>query len=403
MGLDQLDQAIETWRSKIAAASDNLLALDDNITYKRLEGKDGLPVIALTGLTQQRVTPALAAMHELFKYMGLLTGVIDRAAQTRKGVSRFRQESAIRELEDLLYGPSITLPTDPTPLAKRSLLSASQTANTITPERLLATMTDSFEVARDAVFAVEAAWNKLEPSLAKRETDLATLQRLADGAGLGSMPELAEATQLAQQLRKQVETDPLGASANFDAQLLPRMQTVQARLTEISRQRDQLAGDFTRARQVLTQIDDTHRKCEAALAACREKIGNVAGLRTPLDPARIAELSDWLNTLAGTLQQGRVQPARIGLDRWLATASEYLKVEQQTCAANSAPVELRAELNGRLAALKMKARARGLASDATLAAISLEAEQRLQEFPVPLDRITKLVSDYEAQLAARMK
>jgi hypothetical protein len=403
MNLEQLDREIESWRSKIAAAADNLLALDDNLTYKRLEGKDGLPVITLTGVTQKRVGPALAAMHELFKYMGLLTGVVDQATLMRKSVSRFRADSAIREIEELLTGQSITLPSDPTPLAKRSLLTVSQTTNTIAPERLLASMTESFEVARDAVFAVEAAWNKLEPALGRRESDLATLQRIADGAGMGGLPELAQARQVAQALRQQVETDPLGASADFDALLVPRLQQAQARLTEVANQRAQLAGDFSQARQILARIQETNARCEAALEDCRSKIGDVPTLRAPLDQARIAELADWLSTLEGALQQGRTQPARVGLDRWLATANEYLKVEQQACDANSAPVEQRAELNGRLAALKMKAKARGLASDSALQSAALEAETLLQQFPVRLDRIGQLVSTYEARLAACAK
>jgi Zn-dependent protease with chaperone function len=215
MTLDQIDQALDAWRAKLLAAADNLLALDDNITYKRLEGKEGLPIIRLSGVTQKRVPPALEAMHDLFQYMGLLTNVVDRATELRKSVSRFRgAESTIRAIEELLYGPSIALPAAQTPLAQRSLLSASETANKITPERLLAAMMEAFETARDAVFAVETAWTRLETALGKRETELATLQRLAETVGEGTLPELVLARQQTEALHAQIATDPLGANAN---------------------------------------------------------------------------------------------------------------------------------------------------------------------------------------------
>jgi hypothetical protein len=157
------------------------------------------------------------------------------------------------------------------------------------------------------------------------------------------------------------------------------------------------------ARQLLAQMEETHRQCEAALRECQEKIGSSIGLHAPLDSTRIAELTQWLETLETTWQSGRWQPVRIGLGRWLTTASQYLDAEKAACAANSAPVELRAELRGRLAALKMKAKVRGLAQDADLDAIAQEAERLQRQYPVPLESIMQLVSDYETKITARIK
>jgi hypothetical protein len=404
MTLDQIDQALETWRAKLQVATDNLLALDDNLTYKRLEGKDGLPTITLRGSTQQRVTPALEAIHALFQHIGLLSRVVERATELRKSVSRFRgADSTLREIEQLLYGPSISLPSDQTPLARRSLLSASETERTITPERLLAAMTAAFEEARDAIFAVDAAWAKLEPGLAACETEITTLQRAADVLGEGTLPELATAQQQAAALRTQVESDPLGASADFDTEITPLLERVRARLDQIKQQRDQTQTLLAQARYILAQLAVLCQQCGSALQECQEKIGNVAGLRAPLDPARSAELAQWLTTLEATWQEGRWQPVRVGLTRWLQTASEYVNAEKAALAANNAPLEMRAELRGRLAALKVKAQARGSAQDAALCATAQEAETLLHQYPVSLDRIARLVSDYEQRLSALMK
>lgn len=402
MNLDQIDQALETWRANLLTATDNLLALDDNITYKRLEGKDGLPAIALTGLTQKRVTPALEAMHALFQYTGLLTKVVESATERRKSVSRFRgADNTAREIEELLYGPSIVLPPDQTPLAQRGLLSASETTNRITPEQLLAAMTASFDVARDAVFAVEAAWNKLETALGRYETELAALQRLAEDTGQDALPELLAARQRAEALHAQIESDPLGASVNFEAEMVPLLQNARTRLEQAVRQREEVVADLARARELETRLEATRAQCEAALRACQEKIGPVPGLRAPLDPARLAELTSWRATLEKTVQERRWQPARIGLTRWLTTASEYVNAESAAVAANCAPVERCAELRGRLSALKMKGQARGLGLDTALNAIAQEAERLLALYPVPLDRIAALVAEYETKIAKK--
>jgi hypothetical protein len=116
---------------------------------------------------------------------------------------------------------------------------------------------------------------------------------------------------------------------------------------------------------------------------------------------RIGELSDWLATLDTAWQEGRWQAARIGLNRWLDTGRQYLSDERSALAANTAPTELRAELKGRLAALKMKARVRGVAQNESMDALAREAERLLHEYPVPLDRISAAVSEYEAQLMTR--
>ena len=404
MTLDQIDQALEAWRTKLSIAVDNLLALDDNFTCKRLQGKDGLPVTPLRGITLQRVTPVLEAMPTLFQDMGLLTQLLERATERRKLLSRFRvTDSSLREIEQLLCGPSISLPSDRTPLAQRGLLSASESERTITPERLLAVMTETFEGVRDAVFAVDAAWARLEPGLAACDTEITTLQRYAEALGEGTLTELTTARQKAEALHLRIEGDPLGAGIDFDAEITPLLQRVKARLEQIVQQRHQTQGLLTTAREVLAQLEATHAACEAALIECHERIGTVAGLHAPLDSARIPELTQWLAAVETSWQDGHWQSARVGLARWLQTASEYLSAEQAALAADRAPLEMRADLRGRLAALKAKAQAQGLAQDPALLAAAQEADTLLNRYPVLLDRIGQLVSDYEKRLFASGK
>ena len=89
----------------------------------------------------------------------------------------------------------------------------------------------------------------------------------------------------------------------------------------------------------------------------------------------------------------------MGLDHWLQTTSQYIEAERAACSANRAPIELRAELKGRLSALKVKAQARGMAQDAELSALAYQAENLLRERPTPTVRAAQIVSEYEARVA----
>src|SRR5579871_4297603 len=146
MTLEQIDRALSEWQSRLSVASNNLLELDDFLTYKRLKGDKGMPPARLAGVTESRVTPALAAIGLLWQYMQQLSDVINRAADLRKSMPRlWTSENTLGKIEQLLTGPSITLQTTETPLSQRGLLSGSTQAQTITPEQLLSVMTRAFE------------------------------------------------------------------------------------------------------------------------------------------------------------------------------------------------------------------------------------------------------------------
>jgi hypothetical protein len=81
--LDEIDKELADWKTKLQLASDNLLALTQLITYERLAGEAGWPRVQLTGATEARVVPALAAMRELWSHYSLLTDLVTRATELR--------------------------------------------------------------------------------------------------------------------------------------------------------------------------------------------------------------------------------------------------------------------------------------------------------------------------------
>ncbi len=397
--LEQIDQLLADWRRKVDLIGQNLIDLHGLATYQRLCGASGFPKVHLRGVTEARVTPALETMSDLFQHFDLLVTTVNKAVELRKQVPLFLgSEQKIREIEQLLTGPSIQLAVVQIPLAQRGLLSASEAAKAIAPNQLLAAMTDAFQVAKDAVLAVDEAWLRLEPTLADAEAEIVSLQQLADSLGQGSLFELSAARQKITSLRTSIESDPLGVSANFDGEVKPLIARTRTTLEQLVQQLHQIRENFAIAHTLLKQLLELHRQAETAFAESREKVVDHSTLSTPLTQEQIEALSQWLARLESKFAEGLLIPVRVGLENWTAKVKEYIAAEEKTYTANKAPLELRQELRGRLDALKIKALARGMAEDATLTELAQKAKQLLYTRPTPLDRAAELVSLYEKRL-----
>jgi hypothetical protein len=397
--VEQIDQLLADWKQKIDLASQNLIDLHGLPTYQRLCGVSGFPPVQLTGTTLARVTPALEAMNELFQHFDLLIKTINQATELRKQLSPlWVSEVKVREIEQILTGSSIQLAVVQIPLAQRGLLSMAQTANAIAPLQLLAAMTSAFDLAKNAVLEVDAAWMHLEPALAASEVEIVSLQRLAESLGQGSVGELSAARQKITALRDKIESDPLGVSANFDREIKPLILRVKATVEESVRQQNQMREKFACAHHLLSQLTELNRQTETAFRESEEKIADHLTLQTPLDPAQIEALSQWLTRLETKFKQNLINPIQIGLENWIAKAKIYIAKEERAYAANKAPLELRAELRGRLDALQAKALARGLAENAILSQLAENAKRLLYTRPTPLDKAAELVTQYEQEL-----
>jgi hypothetical protein len=397
--VEQIDQLLADWNQKIDIASQNLIDLHGLPTYQRLCGVANFPPVQLTGITFARVTPALEAMNELFQHFDLLIKTINQASELRKQLSPlWVSEVKVREIEQILTGSSIQLAVVQIPLAQRGLLSVAQMGHAIAPLQLLAAMTSAFDIAKNAVLEVDAAWMHLETELAASEAEIVSLQRLADSLGQGSVAELYAARQKITALRGEIESDPLGVSANFDGEIKPLILRVKATLQESVRLQNEMREKFAGAHRLLSQLSELSRQAETALRESKEKIADHSTWQTPLDPAQIEALSQWLTRLETKFKQNLINPIQIGLENWTGKAKEYIAKEETVYAANKAPLELRAELRGRLDALQAKALARGLAENAILSQLAENAKRLLYTRPTPLDKAAELVTQYEQEL-----
>jgi hypothetical protein len=361
-----------------------------------------LPKVKLKGITEGQVTPALEEMSVLFEHFDLLLNTIERATELRKQISWFLvSEQKIYEIEQLLTGSSIQLPAVQTPLAYRGLLTAVETAKAIAPETLLMVMIDVFQDVKGVVLDVDKAWSRLEPAFAAAEAEIISLQKLADSLGVGSLSELSAARQRIAFLGESIESDPLGASEDFDGEIQPLIERVKSTLEQLVQQQAQIRDNFAIAHKYLTKLLELQATAEAALAESREKVTNHSMLQIPLAIEQIDALSQWLTRLETKFAEGLLNPVRVGLENWMAKVKEYIAAQERACIANQAPLEARAELRGRLDALKAKALAWGLAEDAVLVELALDAKQLLYTRPTPLDKATELVAQYEKHLRSQ--
>lgn len=399
MTLEQIDQLLADWKQKVNVIGQNLIDLHGLPTYQRLAGQYPYPPAQLTGITQTRVSPALEAMNELFQHLDLLNQTIEQASQLRKQLPRFlASDQKIQEIEQLLTTPSIQLSIVPTPLAQRGLLSAAETAEAIAPEKLLMVMTNAFQVAKNVVLAVDAAWLNLEPSLSAAEAEIISLQIDAERLNQGSLSELLAVQKAIASLRFSLDCDPLGVSSNFDQEIKPKLAQVRTTLQQLVAQKRQIQDKITVAHNYLTILTKLQTANSTAYAESQIKVSNHSSLQKPLAQEQIEALRLWLTRLETKFHEGLLNPVSIGLENCLTKLKQDIATEEQAYQMNLAPIETRKELRGRLDALKAKALARGLVEDTILVELAQTAKQLLYTRPTDLEKAAELISQYEKRL-----
>jgi hypothetical protein len=398
----EIDEALERWNSRLAAAAQNLVDLQSLPAYERLAGLNGVPRAKLTGDTAERVEPALKTVSLLLQYFDLLQHAIMRAEEIRRGMpAYFGAEEKHREIEQILRTASIHLPPVAIPLGQRSLLSGVENTECIAPEQLLNSMAQAFDSVKSVVLACDAAWERLG-----REIDGCAEHIQGLRAGDVSLREIAEldaAQHLLQDMRERAESDPLSASSDFDGAIAPALNRVRAAAGQRARLRQEIEAGLKAAEAALGAFAQLHRESVAIYADLQQKVSNVSGCRAPEPETKLPSLSDWLERLKRKYAEGLLEPITIGLRQWNNAARECVSNERGAMAANRAPLELRAELRGRLDALKAKARAYGVAENPELTRVAEEAYEFLQSRPTPMNRAQDSVKEYERMLTERAR
>ena len=234
MTLREIDDALTAWNSRLAAAAHNLMELQSEPVYQQLTGAGGAKA-RLAGITAAKVDPAIGAMVAAFEHFGLLNEAVERAAALRRNLpALFGTAQKLAEIEELLYGKSIHLPTAEGPLEQRTLLSGIQNSECVSPDDLLDMMARAFQAAKGVVVSVQKAWDDLGLALNRSGARIASLR--AAPLDAASRAELETAERTLEVLRAKIQEDPLGASDRLDAQIQP----VLARLEAAQQARERL-------------------------------------------------------------------------------------------------------------------------------------------------------------------
>jgi len=401
MTLQDIDKALAQWESRLSSAANNLFDLQNDPTYQCLTGTSGLPKTQLSGITANRISPALESVSTLFQCFDLLRCTIDRAVQLRRDLpTLFGADEKVREIEQLLFGKTLRIPTEQISMAHRSLLSGAG-QGCISPDELLNTMVKAFEAARDGVMAVDAAWRDLSGALGNATRELAALH-----SGLEPLEETEkrelEGVEHALGLRRaQVQSDPLGTSLDLESTVLPVLKHVKSAVEGRVELRRLTEDGLTAAQAKLQGLRNLHRDSVDAWTEAQERITGAGELPPPIPEGRIDSLRDWLDKLREKYDGGMLRPVSIGLHNWNSAAGDCVSDVQKIHAANSAPLEERRELRGRLNALKAKAQAYHVEEDPGLRALASEAEGLLYSRPTPIDRASDVVAGYQSLLNER--
>jgi hypothetical protein len=354
MTLNQLDTLLAQWKDRTDQMAAVLMELRCMPTWDLLSGT-GAHSLQLTGVTAQRVPPAIAALDTVWRDYAALSSTLARAADLRAQMPRF---SGIQQKVD-------------------------EIAALLNQEALFTRMTSAFSDARRVVLDVDSAWKKLDAQL---NPAIAFLRENQNESEAG-VPELEAMTTA---LRPRVMPDPLGTLADFDARVAPALERCHAAVEILAGQRREFAANLEAAKATIAKLASVREQNEAVYREHAAKISGYAAPELPLPAPRISQLSDRLTGIG----QKELDPVWAEIGRMVAA-------EEAAFLRNSAPLEMRRELRGRLSALKAKAAARGKAEDLGLRTIGERANALLYGRPTPMDEASALIRQYEAALNKR--
>jgi hypothetical protein len=378
-------QAAAAMLAERDAIQANLLELDGGFTRRLLDGA------ALTGQTRERWGAVSATLAGLWETYLVYSAVVDRVAELGTGPHRPAKKD-LPELDSLLTGASVRMPSAAVPLARRNLSDTG--VHSVTPMAAVAAMRRSFSEVAEVTSAVETVWAQVGERLDAAAAELAAA--LPQAAGLGEELEAAlhDAQAGLQAARGAVNADPLrlwsGGRADTAAADLLRDQVagLTARIAELDRVRLQARRRIDGLNAAVTAARSARADAVMAWHRAAQRITALPPL-----PPDIAEPP--LDSLAGLAAAGR----------WLALATELDRCDSALAAAvrqtedceRSAATGLanRDELRGLLGAYKAKAARLGVAEDADLVASYDQARDLLWTAPCDLTAAAAAVAGYQ--------
>jgi hypothetical protein len=385
----QVDERVAAWNRDLRIATQNILELMEDVTYRSLVGDDGRAV-ALQGATADKVTPVLAALDELWQVLPALTRVIDEVNQRYRRLPWFMDVQPLWEIQQLLEGDSVELTTKTT-YAQRGLLTPEEVTRNLRPDRVLAAMGEAYAQAKAVVVEVGDAARRAGGQLRQAADELAALAGIAPDS-----PELQPLAARLAAATDQLATDPLGLAGALDRDVVPALARLRREVEDARAERAQLEAELGGGEARLVALDAALAEAVAAHDERRAKVVLDHEPPAPFDRSVVDELSRWLDRLRHALAAGSWRAARIGVANWNAQLAARLAECRRVADDNRRPVERRRELRGLLDGFRAKAADTGLAEDPTATELYRRAHALLHARPTPLPAAEQVVADYVA-------
>jgi hypothetical protein len=389
--VSKIDASLKRYGASEARIAANLVEFDNHPTYQLLTNG------ASTGLTAEQLCPVMADAPLLWRWLTQLTGVLDQA-RTLRGTGRIngdRREQIVR----LLDTPAVVLEVEEIPFAERDLTGRATSERRVTVEQLIALMRMTYEPIRDGVAAVDRIWRLVTPSLEAARDTIDSLD-----AELAPLPvsEPAELTACKAQLARTEQLlveDPLGLGAKGGTHLDSAVSVAATRVHSLVTDHSSLDGDVAATETILAELRVLRAVAAAAWSEARANFVDVGALiRPPGTP--VIDGDRGLASRAANFNAHGVdwRAMRTDIDSWFALAERLRSQLKRAVHINSAPLDSRDELRGRLAAYRAKASALGRSSERALDDLAADAHEELYTRPIDLDRAARLVQDYAAAL-----
>jgi hypothetical protein len=390
-----LDAELEAAEEAVARASSSLVDLEGHPGYGLL--RPG----GFTGVSARRRDETLATVAELHGDLALYRRAVAAARQAR-GTRGRPSADELAAAHDALHGESVTVTEEVVPLQRRGLLGPTSEVTRSSADALLARMTAAFDAATRVVADVAAVWDAVAAQLGPADRTLDALRAEAvalpeAGVDVAGWSDRLEA------LRSAVLADPLahtGTASPVPAAALAEVETGLAEAREELREARALRTGLDERVATLTARVDALVAVESAAEAVAGEVARlvvaVPGLPTPR--RRAPELRAAVRGAHGLARAGRWDEASAGF----AAAAQDLDAATAQAQADRAVLggllDRRAELRGRLGALRAKAGARGRSEDLALDALHTRARELLWSAPCDLAAATVAVRAYQRGL-----
>ena len=385
-----LDAELAAAEDAVVRASSSLVELEDHPGH-RLLAPGGF-----TGVSAQRREQTLATVAELHRDLALYRAAVAAAREARGTRSRPTAEE-LTAAHRALHDDTVTVSEEAVPLQRRGLLGPTSQVTRTSADALLARMTAAFDAATAVVAAVAAVWDAVAAQLEPLEAEVAGLRAEGASAGLDALAERLQA------LRSAVLTDPLahtGTTTPVD----------HAAVVEVAEGLVGVHTTFVRSRALRTGLEGRVAALTArvdALAAREADVGAVAAeVRRAIAPTPGLPVPQ--RRAPGLRAAVRDAHAGARADRWDDAAAGFAAADAGLDAATrraeedhevlAGLLDRRAELRGRLGALRAKASARGRSEDLALDELHTRARDLLWTAPCDLAAATVAVRAYQRAL-----